>query len=398
MKFSPPKGTQDLWNSKFYAYEFIAQTIIKVTQQYGFRQLRTPGFETIEILAKNAGSEITNQIYTLKDKGRRNLGIKSDITPAVARFIAGNSKSMLKPIKISCYDRIYRYERPQSGRNREITQVNAELFGAKPGLVEADLLACFYQCYQKLNLPEVKIEIGFRPLLEKYIQLLEVSDNQVLPIIRLIDKKDKIGRQEFIKSMSLCGVTKNKLQRIQKIIDLKGNLTTVINQAKTLSKDKQLNQYLQQLNVFTNYLKLYGIENRFTLNLGLARAFEYYTGIIFEAKIPGSKFGSIGGGGRYDNLVKQYGGPDTPAIGFSIGIDRVYLVLQEFNRLKNISLPKINYYLISNCKTKSLLTLINQAQKLRSLGQSVEIDILNKTPKEQLINAKKLQAEKIINF
>lgn len=125
MKYLPPKGTQDIWDKKFYSYDNIAKTITKVTEQYGFRQIRTHGFEPIEILAKNAGAEVTSQIYTFEDKGGRPFGIKSDITPAVARFIVGNGKSIPKPIKISCYDRVYRYERPQSGRNREITQINA---------------------------------------------------------------------------------------------------------------------------------------------------------------------------------------------------------------------------------------------------------------------------------
>src|SRR4030042_3509553 len=153
MKYQPPKGTQDLWNEKFYAYDSIAKTILRVTEQYGFRQIRTPGFEPIEILAKDAGNEVSGQIYTFKDKGGREFGIKSDITPGVTRFVAGNGRPIPKPIKISCYDRVYRYERPQSGRNREVTQVNAEMYGVKSELADAELLACFYQCYIELGLP-----------------------------------------------------------------------------------------------------------------------------------------------------------------------------------------------------------------------------------------------------
>lgn len=399
MRYLPPKGTQDLWNEKFYVYDSIAKKILMVTEQYGFRQIRTPGFEPIEILAKDAGAEVTDQIYTFKDKGGRSLGIKSDITPAIARFIAGNSRSIPKPIKVTCYDRVYRYERPQSGRNREITQINAELFGAKTGLVEAELLACFYQCYVALGLPSVEIEIGFRPLLETFVRQLPVDSNQILPIMRLIDKKDKIGEEAFIQEVSTCGVTKEKLDKLQLFISLKGDLKQTLMKAKSvLSESSQLQTYLSQLNQIADCLQMYGVDKQFRLNLGLARGSDYYTGIIFEAKIPGSNFGSIGGGGRYDNLVAQYGGPDTPAIGFSIGIDRVCLVLEEQGVSNSIASPKINYYLATERDPLSMSTMTNCAQKLRERGLNVEIDVLNKNMSEQLQTAKELKAAMVILF
>jgi len=399
MKYQPPKGTQDLFNEKFYTYDKVAQSILKVTELYGFRQLRTPGFEPIEILAKDAGSEITNQIYTFKDKAERELGIKSDITPAVARFVVGNGKSMLKPIKISCYDRVYRYERPQSGRNREITQINAELFCAPTGIVEAELLACFYQCYAEINLPQIVIEINSRPLLEGFIKQLGVPENQVMSLVRLIDKKDKIGRSKFNEEITAFNIPNNSVKKIQQFININGEIKPILKFIQSLiKKSNPLNKYIEELIQLTKYSKMYGIDKRIRINLGFARGFEYYTGLIFEARIKGTDFGSLGGGGRYDNLVSQYGGVNTTAIGFSIGIDRIVLALQKLNKLKLNNSPEIDYYLVSKQNNFSVSKMIKYAQKLRKQGKKVEIDLLGKNETKQTETAKKLQVKQIINL
>lgn len=400
MKYLPPKGTQDLWAEKFYAYDTIAKTILKVTEQYGFRQIRTPAFEPINILAKKAGSEIIGQIYTFEDKGGRAMGIKSDITPAVARFIAGNAQSMPKPIKVACYDRVYRYERPQAGRDREIAQINAELFGAQGSAAEADLLACLYQCYAELNLADVQINIGFRPLLEAYIRKQNVAGDQVMAVARLIDKRDKITQQVFEEEAKALGLADSALKKLDLLIGLQGPVAATLKKArKALADDEQMLEYIQRLEEIAELLKNYGITANFNLNLGLARGLEYYTGIIFEAKMPGSRYGSIGSGGRYDDLVTSFGGADTPAVGFSIGLNRVYLVLEELGRLDKIAvLPIINYYLASDGSPGSQQDMVEYAQKLRREGSTVEIDLVGKKLSKQIQTAKELNAQKIVLF
>jgi histidyl-tRNA synthetase len=399
MKYLPPKGTQDIWDKKFYSYDNIAKTITKVTEQYGFRQIRTPGFEPIEILAKNAGAEVTSQIYTFEDKGGRPFGIKSDITPAVARFIVGNGKSIPKPIKISCYDRVYRYERPQSGRNREITQINAELFGIKSGLVDAELLACFLQCYTNLGLSSVNIEIGYRPFLEEYIRIAGFKEDQILPVIRLIDKKEKIGDECFVEEIVACGANQTMVENIKQLTNIRGNLKPTVNKMKILAgNNAKLQYYANQLEELTKNLKLYSVDKNFRINLGLARGSDYYTGIIFEAKIPNSSYGSIGGGGRYDNLVTEYGGNNTPAVGFSIGVDRIYLVLEELKIDNTQNYPTVDYYLVSESDSATMSNMISYAQKLRAKGKNVEINLLGVNLSEQLQTAKLMNSRKVAIF
>src|SRR5207253_576802 len=123
-----PKGTKDIQADQFYARQHIAALILRVLEKYGFRQVMTPAFENIEVLKAKAGEAIIEQIYEFRDKGDRHLGLRSDITASVARLIAPQVKALSKPIKISSYDRLWRYERPQSGRFREFFQINAELF------------------------------------------------------------------------------------------------------------------------------------------------------------------------------------------------------------------------------------------------------------------------------
>ena len=398
MRYLPPKGTQDLYNTKYYEYEYIAQTILSTLECYGFRQVRTPGFEPIDILAKDAGSEITEQIYTFKDKGGREFGIKSDITPSVTRFIAGNSKSMAKPIKISCYDRIYRYERPQTGRYREITQVNAEMYGVSSPLSDVELIACFYQCYVQLGLPQVVIEIGFRPILVGYIKFLGVEDSKLEPLIRLVDKREKLSEKRYDKELLTLGISEDRTKKLKRFIGNPENPKMALKRLKKyVNRDKKLEKYLKWLNNVVSSLDQYEIIDKCQINLGLARGSDYYTGVIFEAKANNIPF-SLGGAGRYDKLVAKYGGDDIPAVGFSIGIDRVYFTLEKLGLLKAIPKPMVDYYLISNGNRDSTAKTIKTAQNLRRLGKKVEIDLMSRTASKQKLSASKMKAGKVIAF
>ena len=249
-----------------------------------------------------------------------------------------------------------------------------------------------------MGIPKTKIQIGFRPLLEKFCNNIVKNKAETLQLIRLIDKKDKLSTAEFDSELKAIKINLKNIKKIKKFILLKGPvLETLAKAKKLLANQLDLLPYLSELNKISKFLELYQITDKCQLNLGLARGFEYYTGIIFEANLPGSSFGSIGGGGRYDNLVAQYGGKDTPAIGFSIGIDRVYLVLQELGILPNKS-PKTNYYLVTKNKSEDLTPAIKLAQKLRTESKAVELDILGKNYSEQMKTAKKLNPQQIIKI
>ncbi|MBD3280193.1 histidine--tRNA ligase [Candidatus Dojkabacteria bacterium] len=328
MKFQKPRGTIDLIGENFYEYKKVQDKILNVVENYGFVQVRTPMFESLELLEKDAGSEVNSQIYKFTDKGGRKLGIKSDITPAIARIVANDGPSMKKPIKFSCLDRVYRYERPQKGRLREITQINAEMFGKDSIEEDVEILRCFLDCYLALGFDNIKIKIGNRPWLAGYLKSIGVPDGNVSEVLRAIDKVDKLNLEDYEASLENLDLSKKQIDFIDNLKELKGSWNEVAEKIKAIKKYSS-NEYISRLEKIFKSFEDQGIEKYFVVDLGISRGSDYYTGIIFEASLPDKGIGSIGGGGRYDNLVRDFGNYDIPAVGFSIGIDRVVILRKD---------------------------------------------------------------------
>lgn len=392
--FPAPKGTHDILPDQFYARQHVALTILRVLEKYGFRQVMTPAFEEIEVLKAKAGEQIIEQIYEFRDKGNRHLGLRSDITASVGRLIAPQIGALPKPVKISCYDRVWRYESPQSGRYREFFQINAEMFGASDAFSDAELLACFCECYDAIGLTDYKIHIGHRPLLENFIKTLGVGDEKLLAVIRAVDKAPKLNRQDFEKEVIDAGLPAERLEDLDVFTNLRGPLDEIIEKAKKYYYTSDaIRPNVDQLSELIEKVKCYGIDEKCILNLAIARGSDYYTGVIFECVYNTKLVGSIGGGGRYDNLIEVYGGASTPATGFSIGFERVMTLLgNEEHFVPSSYMPKLDYYVVvieDSCLDKA----ISICQNLRSKNKSVEIDLLKRKVKSQFTQASKLLAK-----
>jgi len=392
--FSAPKGTHDILSDQYYAREHVARKILGVLERYGFRQVMTPAFEEIEVLKAKAGEQILESIYEFRDKGDRHLGLRSDITASVGRLIAPQLGSLPKPVKICCYDRVWRYESPQSGRFREFFQINAEMFGARNAMSDAELLTCFCECYDTVGLKDYKIHIGHRPLLENYIGALGVANDKLLAVVRAVDKAPKLSREDFEKEVVQAGLPSDRLVDLQAFTNLRGPLDEVIAKADALFRSfDSVHDNLRELRELIEYLKLYKVDSKCILDLAIARGSDYYTGVIFECVYNTKLVGSIGGGGRYDNLIEVYGGPHTPSTGFSIGFERVITLLNQSVEFTPLSyIPKIDCYIVvvdSSC----LKVAIEITQNLRSVGKFVEIDLLVRKVKNQFANASKLDAK-----
>lgn len=390
MKYDSPKGTRDIIGNDFYAINDVATKVLSVLECFAYIQVRTPNFESIEILQKDCGEEMLDQIYTFEDKSGRKFGLKSDITPALTRIVSKIGTSIQKPIKLCTYDRVYRYERPQTGRYREITQINGEMFGAKLPVSDAECIATLIECLKVAGLTDFKILIGYRPLLVDFVRGLGIQEEKILSVIRIIDKKNKITEDEFKKELKLIDKSID-LNKIFEFLQLSGSPADVIKNAINIFKNQNdFKKYLSNLSLIINELEMLDVLKYCEINFGLARGSAYYTGIIFEAvstKI--RNFGSVGAGGRYDNLVKLYGGKDIPAVGFSIGIDRLTLLLKETQIISEIELfPKSDYYIVTDNENVCRKKAFQIAKSLRMKNNKVEIDLQNKLVSEQLMNAK----------
>lgn len=398
-RYGPPKGMRDYLPEDVYARRKVAEQILAVLRQYGYRELITPGVEDLEVLKAKAGEAIIDQIYYLRDKSGRELGLKSDITPAVARIVAGIGRSMPKPIRFAIYDRVWRYESPQSGRYREFYQINAEQFGATGAAVDAELIACLCRCYEAAGLPETRILIGHRRVLEAFVRTLGVPKEQVLNVIRVIDKRSKITSAQFAQEIEAAGLPESRLDELENFVaQTRGPVIDILERTKQLcNRYQNLMEYLEELGEMFDLLDAYHRIDQCVLDLGLARGFDYYTGIIFECEYLNRwGIGAIGGGGRYDNLVEVYGGPPIPATGFSIGFDRVMALLERLGRLDKQCLLPTPYIYIAPVDSGCVQKAIQIAESLRDRGVVLELGTASRSVAKELQNAIKVKAKFVV--
>jgi histidyl-tRNA synthetase len=315
--------------------------------------LYTPAFEYLELLTKKSGEEIEKEIYSFKDKSDRNLGLRFDFTVPSARVVSSNHFKL--PFKRYQIGKVWRYDRPQSGRWREFTQADVDIYGCDT--IEADI-ECLQVVieYMKNFDVDFKIKINNRKLVKAILNMYSMDKPEVL---RAIDKKDKIGWKGVEKELKKYKEYKKALQILKK---------------NDLNIDVKEKQELQQL---LDKAKKIGILKYLEIDLSMVRGLDYYTGNIFE--ISAGLDVSIGGGGRYDCLLKEFG-KDMPAVGISIGIDRFMLALKDIDFKKE----KIYIANVSNEYTKKAVQI---ASKLRKKGNIVERNLMDRKLGNQLKDA-----------
>jgi len=352
---------QDFLPKRARKKKFIERVCRKAFEKYGFSPIETPIVEDLGLLTAkgSGGAEIENEIYSFEDKGGRKLGLRFDLTVPISRVVAEN-KALKMPFKRYQIGRVYRYDRPQAKRWREFTQADIDIFGSKSVLCEFELIAVTAEIMQKLRL-DFYIIINSRELLENLVLASGVPKEKLVDCFRTIDKAEKIGwsgvkEELFEKKISadiIPFLKENSLEKAEKKISEAG-----------LSLDG-----IEKLKELFELLKAEKLEKFVKLDLALARGLEYYTGTVFEVKV--EKGPSVGGGGRYDELVRLYGGQDLAATGISFGIERLVDSVKELGlgaEARVLVVP------VSGMEKEAL----SLTQKIRALGVNAEIDLMNR--------------------
>ena len=354
MELKTVKGMQDFLPEQAAKKQLIEETFRKVFERYGFKPMETPALEDFSLLSKKgaAGEAIKEEIYYFKDKGNRELGMRFDLTVPLARVVASNP-SMPKPFKRYQIEKVWRYDQPQQKRWREFTQADADIIGTGSILAEFEIIAMTIDALKELGL-KGKVKVNDRRLLEEVALQSGVKKEQLAECFRSIDKLDKIGKQGVEKELKEKGINRQIL----------GQLTADLNSLQKKAKTAALLKELFEM------LKENGVEQFVQFDLSLARGLEYYTGIVFEVVVEGP---SIGGGGRYDNLIESFGGQQTPAIGISFGVERILDLLENKTKLENKTLV-----FVAPLKEEFNGAALKLAQQIRSLGIGVEIDLMQR--------------------
>ncbi|RLJ07776.1 MAG: histidine--tRNA ligase [Candidatus Aenigmatarchaeota archaeon] len=373
--FQPPRGTRDFFPEEMIKREYVFNTVKAVFERFGFLPTETPAFESWELLAKKGGG-IKEEIYYFKDKGERELSLRFDLTVPLARIIASNPQ-IPKPFKRYQIGRVWRYDRPQAGRFREFWQADIDIIGSERTDADAECVAVGYESLKSLGLKDFIIKINNRKVLNGIMDVLDI-ENQT-EVLRVLDKKEKIGEKDVEKELKeLIG---NKTKNLLKLIKTKGKLEDIIKQAKNRLENSSLAvSGLEELEELVSLSRVYGVKG-LEIDFSLARGLDYYTGPIFEVVLKDKKE-SIAGGGRYDGLIESCGGRPTPAVGFSLGIERIYEAMISKNLFRT---PKTKTKVFVACVDDSVKkNVIEVSQKLRKEGVCVQTDVMGRDLKKQL--------------
>ncbi len=326
----PPKGTRDFYPVQMAEREQIFASWKKSCIKYGFEEFDAPQFEHLSLFTQKSGPEIEKQLYSFMDKGERMIALRPEMTPSLARMVATQGANLPKPVRWFSIPRLFRYEKMQKGRLREFFQLNMDILGIEDVSADAELIAAAIDMMRDLGCDEsdFTVHISSRKLLEELFLAHGAPAEKLMDIYGVLDKKHKLPAEVF--SAELASVIGDPVlcDAIAKIL-----AATSLDELSTMGPDLKSVTDLNRLFVL---LKTYGVQEYAVFDIGVIRGLAYYTGIVFEIFDKKRAMRAIAGGGRYDNLVKQYGGPDTPAVGFAAGD----VVLADLLREKGVLKPQ----------------------------------------------------------
>jgi len=386
------KGTRDLLPEDMIKRRYVFERIREVFEAYGFKEILTPTFEYTKLFELRSGEEVVEQLYAFEDKGGRNLSLRPDLTSSVARLFVNGFQTAPKPIKWYYITNMFRYEEPQSGRLREFWQAGVELIGSSNIEADAEVIALLIESYLSTGLKEFTVNVGDRILLDEFAKMLGVKDD--IGLMRLIDKKDKMERGEFVKALQEFGLNEEDINKVFTLIELKGKPDDVLPRARELFTSEIAKEELKKIEELFELLKAYGIEDYALIDFGIARGFDYYTSIVFEAIADNDLgIGSIGGGGRYDNLIEVFGGKPTPATGFAIGIERLIPILESKGLLPEFKVGSDVFVAYIGKELETKKKAIEVTQTLRKANIKAEYDIQGRKLRKALDYANSIEVK-----
>ena len=326
-------GFMELLPARQAQFERMAELLRRTYSLYGFTPLDTPIIEASEVLLAKAGGETEKQIYRFS-KGDTDLSLRFDLTVPLAKYVALHYADLSFPFRRFQIGKVYRGERAQRGRFREFYQADIDIIGdGKLDIVnEAEIPSIIYQTFTALGLERFQIRVNNRKLLTGFYQLLH-WDHKAGDIMRVVDKLDKIGAEKVgLMLYDEIGMDQDAVDEVLKFISIKGTNQEVLAALEGYrGQDQTFDQGLDELNTVVKYLGAFGVpEDHFAVDLTIARGLDYYTGTVYEtAMLDHPEIGSICSGGRYDNLAEYYTDKQLPGVGISIGLTRLFYVLEE---------------------------------------------------------------------
>lgn len=390
-------GFMELLPKEQILFNQMKEKIQKSYEKFGFLPIDTPIIEMADVLLAKAGGETEKQIYRF-EKGDNDLALRFDLTVPLAKYVTEYYNDLSFPFRRYQIGKVYRGERPQKGRFREFYQCDIDIIGDSELSIinDAEMPSVIYNTLKELGFEDFTICINNRKLLTGLYEELNLKEKSV-DIMRIIDKLEKIGKENVIECLKDLKVEDKKIDTIIKFIEISGTTDEKLQELENLNfENETFKQGLEELKEVVKYVRIFSVpDTNFKVDLTIARGLDYYTGTVYETFLNDYReIGSVCSGGRYDNLAEYYTDRKLPGVGISIGLTRLFYKLNELNAMKEDKKSIAKVLVISMVEDKS--KAVEVAANLRKANIETEVYLEDKKIKAKFKYADRLSIPYVI--
>ncbi len=367
------KGTRDFFPDDMRVRSWIENRWREVALRFAFEEYDAPALEPLDLYTRKSGAEIVDQLYAFEDKGGRQVALRPEMTPSLARMVAARSQGLPKPIKWFSIPRLFRYERPQRGRFREFWQLNLDILGVEGIEADAEIIAAGVAVLEACGLTQEDFVLRYndRRLLDRVVAAFGVSVELRPAAYAALDRLLRVGPEAVVEALVKAGVERPRAVALTEAVgrrDLAGLEDAAAREGADLSSEVEILRRLE------SYLEAYGVAGACTFDAAIVRGLAYYTGVVFEMYDRAGDLRALCGGGRFDDLLEAAGGEPLPAVGFGLGEAVLVELLTERERLP-VGGPRCDAYVIP-VTPADRPAAIRVASELRAAG--LETDLMLK--------------------
>jgi histidyl-tRNA synthetase len=393
--FQPARGTRDFLPSEMLRRNWVLDRVRNVFEAYGYEPLGTPAFESLEMLKVKSGADVIDQIYYFKDKSDRELGLRFEWTASLSRVVSSH-RELPMPFKRHAIGPVWRYESPSEKRFREFWQADVDVVGVADTIADAEVLAVAVDCLRSIGFEGFIIRINDRRILGALVELVGMPRERSLEIFRAVDKLSKIGHDGVMEELSRLGAEAEASERLLEMMEIKGEPASTLNEARRILVGIPNGiAGCDALSAIADYASSFGVRQYLLVDLSLARGLDYYTGPVYEVLAEGFEdYGSIAGGGRYDEIIQLFGGESTPATGVSLGIERIVPLLEKKGAFDQLDLGTRVY--VAAASESMRPRAIEVAQMLRRAGIATDTDLMGRNLTRELDYANRRGVKKVV--
>lgn len=399
MKIQAVKGTRDFYPDDMRMRNWITDAWRRVSLRNGFEEYDAPIFEYLDLFTIKSGQEIAEQLFRFTDRGGRNLAIRPEITPSLARMVNARINALPRPIKWFSIPRLCRAENPQKGRLREFFQWNIDVIGEDSETADAECVFVAVDALRELGLSEndAALRYSSRQLLTEVLRASGLGEQDLPPVMALLDKKSKLPPEAFGEMLVKAVPGAASREAIQKFLDLKEIPSAPAGEVASsagLPTTTGIVQAIEKVQRFQQAVRDFGIESWCRFDPSVVRGLAYYTGVVYEVFDAGESLRAVAGGGRYDNLLEVLGGPKVGATGFGMGDVVLGILLQEKGILPALK-GSLEFFVIEEepLRPGALLATVGA---LRRMGLTVDFSYKGQALGKQLKEANRRGARKAL--